>query len=153
MRFPLLLPLLLPLLMPILLVASLGAAAPAHAHPATGEMPSLAPLVKEGAPAVVNIATRGEAEMPAHPFFDNPFFKEFFGDRPPPRPQPRQRRAAGSGVIVDAERGFLLTNHHVIDGADEITVTLTDRRDSRRRRWWAPTPKPTSPCSRSRRST
>ena len=125
MRFPLPLP--LPLLMPILLVASLGAAAPAHAHLATNEMPSLAPLVTESAPAVVNIATRGEAEMP-HPFFDNPLFKEFFGDRPPPRPQPRQRRAVGSGVIVDAERGFLLTNHHVIDGADEITVTLTDRR-------------------------
>ena len=125
MRFPLL----LPLLMPILLVASLGAAAPAHAHLATDEIRSLAPLVKESAPAVVNIATRGEVEMPPHPFFDNPFFKEFFGDRPPPRPQPRQRRAAGSGVIVDAERGFLLTNHHVIDGADEITVTLTDRRE------------------------
>ena len=124
MRFPLL----LTLLMPILLAASLGAAAPTHAHLATDEIRSLAPLVKESAPAVVNIATKGEAEMPPHPFFDNPFFKEFFGDRPPPRPQPRQKRAAGSGVIVDAERGFLLTNHHVIDGADEITVTLTDRR-------------------------
>ena len=126
MRFPLL------LLVPILLAASLGSPTPAHAHPAAGEIPSLAPLVKASAPAVVNIATRGEMKMETqpHPFFDHPFFKDFFGDRPRPRPQPqtRQTRSVGSGVIVDAERGYLLTNHHVIDGADEIVVTLSDRR-------------------------
>ena len=122
MRFPL-------LLTPILLAAALGVAAPAHAHQPAGEVPSLAPLVKEIAPAVVNIATRGEAEAVPHPFFDHPFFERFFGERERQRPQPpRRSRAVGSGVIVDAERGYLLTNQHVIDNADEIIVTLTDRR-------------------------
>ena len=124
MRFPL-------LLTPILLAAALCAAAPAHAHQPAGEVPSLAPLVKEIAPAVVNIATRGEVEAVPHPFFDHPFFERFFGERERERQrpqQPRRSRAVGSGVIVDAERGYLLTNQHVIDNADEIIVTLTDRR-------------------------
>ena len=126
MRFPLL------LLTPILLAASLAVAAPAHAHLSEGEVPSLAPLVKESAPAVVNIRTTGQLqEAPQHPFFDNPFFERFFGERErdrPRRPQPRRPQAAGSGVIVDAERGYLLTNQHVIHDAHEITVTLTDGR-------------------------
>ena len=107
MRFPLL------LLVPILLAASLGNPTLAHAHPAAGEIPSLAPLVKASAPAVVNIATRGEKKMETqpHPFFDHPFFKDFFGDRPRPRPQPqtRQTRSVGSGVIVDS--GARLSAH------------------------------------------
>ena len=117
-------------LSPLLFAMMLVVAAPAHAHPAAGEMPSLAPLVKESAPAVVNIATSGEVELRPHPFFDNPFFERFFGDRERERRRPQSRRshAVGSGVIVDAERGYLLTNQHVIDNADEIIVTLTDRR-------------------------
>ena len=129
MRFPLL------LLTPILLAAMLGLAAPAQAHLTADEVPSLAPLVKEIGPAVVNIATIGEAEPPQpqqpqqpHPFFDHPFFKEFFGERPPPRRQPQRPGAMGSGVIVDAENGYLLTNNHVIETATKIVVTLTDRR-------------------------
>ena len=125
MRFPLL------LLTPILLVAMLGLAAPAHAHLPADEVPSLAPLVKESAPAVVIVATRGKLQQPQmqepHPFFDHPFFERFFGERP--NPQPRRPRAMGSGVIVDAENGYLLTNHHVIDKAEQITVALTDRRE------------------------
>ena len=126
MRFPLL------LLTPILLAAMLGLAAPTQAHLTADEVPSLAPLVKEIGPAVVNIATIGEAEPPQpqqpHPFFDHPFFKEFFGERPPPRRQPQRPGAMGSGVIVDAENGYLLTNNHVIETATKIVVTLTDRR-------------------------
>ena len=127
MRFPLL------LLTPILLAAALCVAAPAHAHLAADEVPSLAPLVKESAPAVVIIATQGKLQQPQqqpqepHPFFDHPFFEKFFGERP--SPQPRRPRAMGSGVIVDAENGYLLTNHHVIDKAEQITVTLSDRRE------------------------
>ena len=125
MRFPLL------LLTPILLAAMLGLAAPAHAHLPADEVPSLAPLVKESAPAVVIVATRGKLQQPQmqepHPFFDHPFFERFFGERP--NPQPRRPRAMGSGVIVDAENGYLLTNHHVIDKAEQITVALTDRRE------------------------
>ena len=125
MRFPLL------LLTPILLAAMLGLAAPAQAHLTADEVPSLAPLVKESAPAVVIVATQGKLQQPQtqepHPFFDHPFFERYFGERP--NPQPRRPSAMGSGVIVDAENGYLLTNHHVIDNAEQITVALTDRRE------------------------
>ena len=114
------------LLTSLVLAVSLALTGPAHAHQEAGEMPSLAPLVKQVGPAVVNIATVGEVEAPASPFFDNPFFERFFGERQPR--QPRRSRAVASGVIVDAERGYLLTNQHVIDEADEIVVTLTDGR-------------------------
>ena len=121
------------LLTPILLAAVLAIAAPAQAHLAADEVPSLAPLVKESAPAVVIIATEGRLQQPQmqqpHPFFDHPFFERFFGDRERPTPQPRRPRAVGSGVIVDAENGYLLTNQHVIDEAERITVALTDRRE------------------------
>ena len=117
----------------IMLAAALAIAAPAQAHLAADEVPSLAPLVKESAPAVVIIATEGRLQQPQmqqpHPFFDNPFFERFFGERERPTPQPRRPRAMGSGVIVDAENGYLLTNQHVIDEAERITVTLTDRRE------------------------
>ncbi len=128
---------LLPLLTPFLLALTLVIAAPpAHAHVAAEEMPSLAPLVKEIGPAVVNIQVTGtpkqtesQPQQP-HPFFDHPFFKEFFGDREFERRRPQMRRpsALGSGVIVDSENGYLLTNNHVVEVGDEITVTLTDRR-------------------------
>ena len=121
------------LLTPILLAAALAIAAPAQAHLTADEVPSLAPLVKESAPAVVIIATEGRLQQPQmqqpHPFFDHPFFERFFGERERPTPQPRRPRAVGSGVIVDAENGYLLTNQHVIDSAERITVTLTDRRE------------------------
>ncbi|MDE0390656.1 MAG: DegQ family serine endoprotease [Rhodospirillales bacterium] len=124
------------LLTPVLMAATLAIAAPAQAHPAADEVPSLAPLVKEIGPSVVNIMTTGKLEQiqpesqEPHPFFDHPFFKEFFGERMPERQRPQLRRpsALGSGVIVDAENGYLLTNNHVIEMAEEITVTLTDRR-------------------------
>ncbi|MGD9538514.1 MAG: DegQ family serine endoprotease [Alphaproteobacteria bacterium] len=87
---------------------------------------TLAPLVEQVSPAVVNIATKGKAEAQRHPLFDDPFFKRFFGDRLPP--QQREINAVGSGVIVDAEKGYLLTNSHVVDKADEVVITLTDRR-------------------------
>ena len=124
MRFP------FPILMPVLVAGVLGAAAPAGAHPAADEVASLAPLISGSAPAVVNIATRSEAagETRRHPFFDDPFFRRFFGDRPRQKPRPRESRSVGSGVIVDAARGYLLTNQHVVAKADEIIVTLTDRR-------------------------
>ena len=121
------------LLTPIVLAAALAIAAPAQAHLAADEVPSLAPLVKESAPAVVIIATEGRLQQPQmqepHPFFDHPFFERFFGERERPTPQPRRPRAVGSGVIVDAEKGYLLTNQHVIDEAERITVALTDRRE------------------------
>jgi serine protease Do/serine protease DegQ len=90
------------------------------------KLPSLAPLIKDAAPAVVNIGTRGSVEVQQHPFMNDPFFRRFFDM--PDSPQRRQTQSAGSGVIVDAREGYILTNHHVIDSAEEITVTLQDER-------------------------
>jgi len=106
-----------------------GAVAEAGTLPASvdgKEVPTLAPLVENVSLAVVNISTKGTATAPRHPLFDDPFFKRFFGDRIPP--EQRETQAVGSGVIVDAKEGYLLTNHHVIERADEVMVTLKDRR-------------------------
>ncbi len=91
---------------------------------------SFAPLVRETAPAVVNIYTRRVVQQRrVSPLFDDPFFRRFFGDDVPfGRPQERTQDALGSGVIV-ASDGLIVTNHHVINEADEITVVLTDRRE------------------------
>ena len=90
--------------------------------------PTLSPLLEEVTPAVVNISVTGKAKMQRNPLFDDPFFRRFF-DLPNQGPAvPRQSQSVGSGVIVDARKGYVLTNHHVIADADEITVTLLDRR-------------------------
>ena len=91
------------------------------------KLPSLAPLVREASPAVVSIATKGTVETPRNPLMDDPFFQRFFGG---PQQQQRQRqvRSAGSGVIVDAQQGYILTNHHVVENADEIEILLADKR-------------------------
>jgi Do/DeqQ family serine protease len=91
-------------------------------------LPSLAPMVKEVAPAVVNIATRGtvEAQIPQGAPFNDPFLRRFFGAPDGPQPRQRETNSLGSGVIVDAENRIIITNHHVVATADEITVTLQD---------------------------
>jgi serine protease Do/serine protease DegQ len=113
---------------------TLAFAAPLHAQlPATVDgapVPSLAPMVKKTAPAVVNIATRGSVEVGgSNPFLDDPFFRRFF-DMPDQQQEPRRRQtqSAGSGVIVNAAEGLVLTNAHVVEGAEEISVTLQDDR-------------------------
>lgn len=84
-------------------------------------VPTLAPLVEKISPAVVNIAVMGQAG-PAHPMCSDPFFSQF------PQCQNREFRGGGSGVIVDAKNGYILTNHHVVDRADRIRITLLDKR-------------------------
>ena len=83
-------------------------------------------MLEQITPAVVNIATYTTVQV-RNPLMDDPFFRRFFNV---PEQQQRYRRtqAAGSGVIVDARQGYIVTNNHVIDRADEITVTLSDGR-------------------------
>jgi len=88
-------------------------------------LPTLAPLVNQVTPAVVNISVVTRAPMEENPLFRDPFFRRFFNL--PDIPQ-RKEQAAGSGVIVDATRGYVLTNNHVIKDAEQIVVTLKDRR-------------------------
>lgn len=89
-------------------------------------VPSLAPVIKRTSPAVVNIQTRGSVEARSNPLFNDPFFEEFFGRRRGQQPQRRETQSAGSGVIVDAREGIILTNHHVIDNAEQVTIQLQD---------------------------
>lgn len=101
---------------------------PVVTNPApVGIQTSYADLVSRVSPAVVTIRST-ERSRPAQqfPFMDDPRFREFFGDRMPQQ-QPRQVQGVGSGVIINAD-GYILTNHHVIDGATEIKVELTDNR-------------------------
>jgi Do/DeqQ family serine protease len=90
-------------------------------------LPSLAPMLERTMPAVVNIATSGHVRVQESPLFSDPFFRRFF-NLPDQQPQERRTQALGSGVIVDADKGYIMTNNHVIDKADAITVTLKDGR-------------------------
>lgn len=93
---------------------------------AGGEV-SLAPMLDVVTPAVVNISTRGFVKERANPLLSDPFFRRFFNL--PDQPRQRETQSLGSGVVVDARKGYIITNAHVIEGADEITVTLRDRRN------------------------
>ena len=91
-----------------------------------GGKPTLAPMLKEVTPAVVNIGVITQTSALRNPMFDDPFFRRFFDL--PEQPRGRPRRSAGSGVIVDAGNGYVMTNHHVVKDADKLVVTLADRR-------------------------
>jgi serine protease Do/serine protease DegQ len=106
------------------LLLVIAAPAPAAQADARG-LPTLAPLVNEVTPAVVNISVITRSALENNPLFRDPFFRRFFNL--PDRPQ-RQEQAAGSGVIVDATRGYVITNNHVIKDAEQVVVTLKDRR-------------------------
>jgi len=111
---------------------------PAHAEPAmpvavpavtalptavAGQpLPSLAPMLERVTPAVVSVRTRQVVRV--SPFGDDPFFRRMF----PELSQQQLNQSLGSGVIIDAKNGYVLTNHHVIEGADDVTVTLADGR-------------------------
>ena len=84
---------------------------------------TMAPLLERVTPAVVSIQTEGKTQA-QNPQADE-FFERFFGQSP----QARQTRSIGSGVIIDAKKGYVMTNHHVVDNADEILVTLQDKRE------------------------
>jgi serine protease DegQ len=88
-------------------------------------LPSLAPVLEQVTPSVVNIYTQTRVRVRS-PLLDDPFFRRFFNI--PDAPRERVSQSLGSGVIVDAEAGYVLTNNHVIAGADDISVTLSDGR-------------------------
>ncbi|MBR0343973.1 MAG: Do family serine endopeptidase, partial [Rudaea sp.] len=88
-------------------------------------LPSLAPMLERVVPAVVNINSKTHVRV-NNPFMNDPFFRQFFGMQNMPRE--RVEQSLGSGVIIDASKGYVLTNNHVIDGADDISVTLHDGR-------------------------
>lgn len=88
-------------------------------------LPSLAPVLKQVTPSVVNVNTQTRVRVRS-PLMDDPFFRRFFNV--PNQQRERIAQSLGSGVIVDAEKGYVLTNNHVIAGADEIFVGLKDGR-------------------------
>ncbi len=88
-------------------------------------LPSLAPVLEQVTPSVVNVYTQTRVRVRS-PLMDDPFFRRFFNI--PDAPRERISQSLGSGVIVDAKEGFVLTNNHVIAGADDISVTLSDGR-------------------------
>ncbi len=87
--------------------------------------------VRAAGPAVVNIAAKGEAEQRSS--FGDPFFDRFFSDFFDSYPQRRPTSSLGSGVIIDGEKGYVLTNHHVVEKAREVTVTLADQTELKAR--------------------
>ena len=111
----------------VLLATAAGAAAQwPFAALTDSAKPSLAPLLSEVTPAVVNISVVSQQQVRANPLMQDPFFRRFFDIPEQQRSVPQQ--SAGSGVIVDADEGYVLTNHHVVANAEEILVTLADRR-------------------------
>ncbi|KIO50527.1 DegQ family serine endoprotease [Nitrosospira sp. NpAV] len=88
-------------------------------------IPSLAPLLQDVTPAVVNISVQTRSAIEDNPLFRDPFFRRFFEL---PDQAARPERSAGSGVIVDAAKGYVITNFHVVKDAQHVLVTLKDRR-------------------------
>lgn len=115
-------------ILPILLLSLAGVSAQAALPTQVdGEnLPTLAPMLDRAMPAVVNISTSTNVRMQENPLMNDPVFRHFFGL--PNNPRQQQRNSLGSGVIVDKNEGYVLTNNHVIDKADTITVTLSDGR-------------------------
>ncbi|MBN8791611.1 MAG: Do family serine endopeptidase [Stenotrophomonas nitritireducens] len=103
--------------------AMLPATAALPASVAGQPVPSLAPMLERVMPAVVSVNTKQVVRV-RNPFFDDPFFRRLF----PQVPQERINESLGSGVIIDAAKGYVLTNHHVIENADDVQVTLADGR-------------------------
>jgi Do/DeqQ family serine protease len=123
---------------PALAVLLLGfnlSVSPALAATAPAALPSLAPILEKATAGVVNVSVQGTVKNNKNPmmqdpnfrrFFEDPLFKRFFEV---PDQAPEQKiQSVGSGVIFNAKKGYILTNNHVIDHADTIMITLTDRR-------------------------
>ena len=108
----------------LLLLAMAGAQAQPAGLPTREGLPTLAPILEKVTPAVVNIAVLQRSPEEENPLLRDPFFRRFFGAPQQAEPQV----AAGSGVIVDAKNGYVITNAHVVKDAREILITLRDNR-------------------------
>ncbi len=115
-------------LVTLLFVFSFNLHAALPTHDSQGQaVPSLAPMLDKTIPSVVNIFTRTRvAVRQQSPLLSDPFFRRFFSV--PEQPRERVEQSLGSGVVVDGKNGYIITNHHVIEGADEISVNLHDGR-------------------------
>lgn len=107
-----------------LLSFSADAALPLTLAQTRDGVPTLAPVLQKVTPAVVNISVLQRSPEEENPLLSDPFFRRFFGFPD----DTQQRIAAGSGVVVDAKHGYVLTNHHVAQDAQAIVVTLKDKR-------------------------
>ncbi len=114
------------LLTTLLLAANLPASA--DERNTDSPRPGVSAMLQEVTPAVVNISVTGSVPVQANPLLNDPFFRRFFDIPEGQMPQSRPTQAVGSGVIIDAEKGYVLTNHHVIADADKIEITLQDKR-------------------------
>src|SRR6266478_10063245 len=120
----------------LLLLASIAACKARATNPALNFAPvpdaapqnSYADIVSKAAPAVITIRADKRVRTPQQfPFSEDPFFRGLFGNRGPQEPPEQLQQALGSGVIVSAD-GYILTNHHVIDGAEDIKIEMNDGR-------------------------
>ena len=109
-----------------LCVASLSFSALPQVTTEHNGMPSLAPIIKNIAPSVVSVSIKAANHQQQNPLFNDPFFRHFF--QAPPRSRAPKMQSVGSGVIIDAKQGIVITNHHVIEHADDIQVSLHDGR-------------------------
>ena len=116
----------------VMLVALFGTSAQASIPSGmlSGDNPSLAPMLDKTLPAVVNVVVTGKATpRQNNPLFNDPFFRQFFNaPQQQQQPQMEQPKASGSGVIIDAKKGYLVTNYHVVRDAETIEVRLNDNR-------------------------
>ncbi len=111
----------------LLLVIALPLHAGLPTHDSQGRaLPTLAPMLEKTLPGVVNIFTRTRVAVRQNPLLSDPFFRRFFNV--PDQPRERTEQSLGSGVVFDADKGYIVTNHHVINGADEISVNTADGR-------------------------
>lgn len=106
------------------------AAAPAPIPEGIPKAGSFSAAAQKAMPSVVNVFTSKEIKISSHPLMEDPMFRRFFGDRF--ESQSRRASSLGSGVIVSPE-GYILTNHHVIEAADEIKIALSDGREAKAR--------------------